>query len=110
MQASKHWFLQRVSAAISLLGAIFIIIFIKQHLYQSTYLLKKSLSQPITALMMICTFTTFLYHARLGLNVVITDYLKGIKQKIILSVIDCICLLSLFAVIFSIVKIMVTVS
>ncbi|MBA4249437.1 MAG: succinate dehydrogenase, hydrophobic membrane anchor protein [Candidatus Puniceispirillum sp.] len=110
MRASKHWFLQRVSAAASLLGSVFAILFVKQHLFQSTDVLKKNLSQPMVAFFLICTFVTFLYHARLGLQVIITDYLNGKTQRIFLSLIDGISLLSVFAIIYSLVKIMVTTS
>lgn len=107
MQASRHWFLQRVTAGISLFGVIFTIYFIKKHLNQTQDVLKFSLASPITALSIICVFITFLFHARLGLQMIISDYLKGMKQRIIQFAVDCISLFSLLALIFSIVKIMV---
>ncbi len=110
MKATKHWLLQRVSAGLSLIGTIFTILFIKQHLFQSVNVLKKSLSQPMIALMIICTFITFLYHARLGLHIIITDYLKGKSQKIFLTLVDATSFLAIFAILYSLIKLTVKTS
>lgn len=110
MHASKHWFLQRVSAGMALPGVCLTIFLIKKHLHQPHEMLKKSLSNPITSFLIICIFITFIYHARLGLQIIITDYLKGMKQRVASFFIDCLGFFSILALAVSLFKIMVSLS
>jgi succinate dehydrogenase / fumarate reductase membrane anchor subunit len=84
MRASKHWLYQRISAV----ALIFLIPGIwwlsKIFITQPHARLHESISNPIALLLITLAFLFILFHARLGLEIIIEDYTQDTKRKIFL--------------------------
>lgn len=99
MRASTHWLHQRISAVIiCLLIPGFWWFFYKLNMssYSEFYIL---VSRPIVVLPLTFLFFFIIYHARLGLQVVLEDYVLQHKRKILILCVDII--LALMFIIFS---------
>ena len=79
---SGHWWAQRITAvALIFLGLWFLysILFLENLHFDAV---SAWLSQPINLVLMILTFATIVYHSKLGVQVVIEDYVHGPSVKI----------------------------
>jgi succinate dehydrogenase / fumarate reductase membrane anchor subunit len=72
---TEHWWMQRVTAIAGLPLMVFLVIFIIAHLGSTRAELVASLGNPFVAILMALTFVSLLWHMRLGLQVVIEDYI-----------------------------------
>lgn len=79
---THHWWLQRVTAIANLPLIAFLVIFIIAHLGASRAEVVASLNNPLVAIPLALTFISVLWHMRLGLQVVIEDYVHGHALKI----------------------------
>jgi succinate dehydrogenase / fumarate reductase membrane anchor subunit len=79
---TEHWWLQRVTAIAGLPLVVFLIIFIIGHLGAPRAELVASLSNPLVAIALALTMLTLLWHMRLGVQVVIEDYVHQPVRKI----------------------------
>ena len=79
--ASRHWWLQRVSAVvlIPLIGwiAIFVLSRMSAHYEEA----RVWLGQPLNGGLMIVSLFVLYWHARLGLQVVAEDYVSGSVRR-----------------------------
>ncbi|MES2252929.1 MAG: succinate dehydrogenase, hydrophobic membrane anchor protein [Pseudomonadota bacterium] len=98
MRASKHWLHQRISAIITCfcipgLWWLFNVINTCPYICARTQIASPS----VLILMLIAVIFTF-YHARLGLRVVVEDYVENSKRKIFFVAINTIigCFLCFF--------------
>ena len=78
---SGHWWAQRLTAAaLIFLGLWFLIsVLLLQDLQFDV--VSNWLGKPLNSILMILTFATLLYHSKLGVQVVIEDYVHGPSIK-----------------------------
>ena len=74
---TEHWWLQRVTAIANIPLVIFLIIFILCHLGVDRAALMASVRHPLIAIGLVLSFLSILWHMRLGMQVVIEDYVHG---------------------------------
>lgn len=74
---TEHWWLQRVTAVANIPLVIFLIVFILSHLGADHAALVASVKHPLIAIALIAAFLSVLWHMRLGMQVVIEDYVHG---------------------------------
>lgn len=73
---THHWWMQRVTAVALIPLAFWVILFVQQVFYASYPEIKQWLSSPLNlSLLLSWAFISF-YHAAIGLQVVIEDYLS----------------------------------
>ncbi|MCB1379634.1 MAG: succinate dehydrogenase, hydrophobic membrane anchor protein [Alphaproteobacteria bacterium] len=78
---TEHWWLQRVTAIANLPLTAFAVIFIIMHLGASRADVVRSMGNPVVAILWGLFFLSVLWHMRLGLQVVIEDYVHGHRAK-----------------------------
>ena len=74
---TEHWWLQRVTAIANIPLVIFLIIFVLAHLGVDRATLMQSVKHPLIAIALAMSFLSILWHMRLGMQVVIEDYVHG---------------------------------
>jgi succinate dehydrogenase / fumarate reductase, membrane anchor subunit len=74
---TEHWWLQRVTAIANIPLVLFLVIFILCHLGADRAALVASVKHPLIAIALIASFLSILWHMRLGMQVVIEDYVHG---------------------------------
>lgn len=74
---TEHWWLQRVTAIANIPLVIFLIIFVLCHLGADRAALIASVKHPLIAMALAMSFLSILWHMRLGMQVVIEDYVHG---------------------------------
>lgn len=74
---TSHWWHQRLSAIALLLLTPWFVILMVGLLGDDLATVRATLSQPLTAILMTAFVLSLFWHARLGLQVVIEDYLHG---------------------------------
>jgi succinate dehydrogenase / fumarate reductase membrane anchor subunit len=74
---TEHWWLQRVTAIANIPLVLFLIAFILCHLGADRATLVTSVKHPLIAIMLAMSFLSILWHMRLGMQVVIEDYVHG---------------------------------
>ncbi|MBK1869156.1 succinate dehydrogenase, hydrophobic membrane anchor protein [Aestuariivirga sp. YIM B02566] len=74
---TEHWWLQRVTAIANIPLVLFLVVFILCHLGADRTALVASVKHPLIAIALIASFLSILWHMRLGMQVVIEDYVHG---------------------------------
>ncbi len=74
---TEHWWIQRVTAIANIPLVLFLIIFILTHLGADRTALMASVKHPLIAIALAMSFLSILWHMRLGMQVVIEDYVQG---------------------------------
>ena len=74
---TTHWWHQRLSAIALLLLTPWFVILMVGLVGDDLATVRATLAQPLTAILMTAFVLSLLWHARLGLQVVIEDYLHG---------------------------------
>ena len=80
---TEHFWMQRVTALANLPLVTFMVIFIIRHLGATRSQMLASLANPFVAILLALGFVSVLWHMRLGLQVVIEDYVHGHKLKLL---------------------------
>lgn len=78
---THHWWMQRVTAISNIPLIIFLVYFVISHLGASRAELVASVANPFVAILLSLTMISVLWHMRLGLQVVIEDYVHGHAAK-----------------------------
>jgi succinate dehydrogenase / fumarate reductase, membrane anchor subunit len=78
---TEHWWAQRVTAIANLPLVGFMVIFVIRHLGASRADMLASVANPVVAILLALGFVSVLWHMRLGLQVVIEDYVHGATAK-----------------------------
>lgn len=74
----SHWWLQRVTAvALIPLMLWFIVSLVSAMLYASPMNIAQWLASPVNAVVMVLMLAAMFWHAKLGLQVVVEDYVKS---------------------------------
>ena len=79
---TEHWWLQRVTAIAGIPLMIFLIGFIMAHIGATRAEMVASLANPLVAILLALTVITLLWHMRLGLQVIIEDYVHAPATKL----------------------------
>jgi len=79
---THHWWMQRVTAISNIPLIIFLIAFVISHLGASRAEVVASVANPFVAILLAFTMISVLWHMRLGLQVVIEDYVHGHGTKL----------------------------
>ena len=74
---TEHWWLQRVTAIANIPLVVFLIVFILWHLGADRAQLMASVKHPLIAIALALSFLSILWHMRLGMQVIIEDYVHG---------------------------------
>ena len=74
--------MQRVTAISNIPLIIFLIVFVISHLGASRAEMVASVANPLVAILLAFTMISVLWHMRLGLQVVIEDYVHGHGTKL----------------------------
>ena len=74
---TEHWWLQRVTAIANIPLVLFMLGFVVAHLGASRAELVASVHHPIIAILLALAFLSVLWHMRLGMQVIIEDYVHG---------------------------------
>ncbi|MCF6288443.1 MAG: succinate dehydrogenase, hydrophobic membrane anchor protein [Proteobacteria bacterium] len=101
----SHWWMQRLSAVLMLpLGLWFIIsLMTMEHISADTVIVW--LHNPVQALLMAIWAMTVVYHATLGLQVIIEDYIHGHSMALtLLTLIKFSMFVMIVAILFSLTK------
>ena len=85
---TEHWWHQRVSAIAGIPLVIFLIGWILVHRGASRAEILGSVQNPFVAILLGLTLVTLLWHMRLGLQVVIEDYVHAPHSKYLLLLLN----------------------
>jgi succinate dehydrogenase / fumarate reductase, membrane anchor subunit len=77
-----HFWVQRVTAVSNIPLVIFLVIFIIAHLGASRAELVAAVSSPLIAIPLLLSFVSILWHMRLGMQMVIEDYIHAPVAKL----------------------------
>jgi succinate dehydrogenase / fumarate reductase membrane anchor subunit len=78
---TEHWWVQRVTAVAGIPLVVFLIGFVLTHIGASRAELLASLANPLVAILLALTVVNLLWHMKLGLQVVIEDYIHTPRNK-----------------------------
>lgn len=78
---THHWWMQRVTAVFNIFLTIFIIVSFVGNAGKTHADWVAWLSQPLVAVLTILFVANMMYHLRLGLQIVITDYVHAAGSK-----------------------------
>ena len=79
---TNHWWMQRVTAVANVPLVLFAIYFVISHLGASRTEVVKAADNPFTSLLLALGFLSVLWHMKLGMQVIIEDYVTGHFAKI----------------------------
>lgn len=79
---THHWWMQRVTAVANVPLVIFTIYFVITHLGASRAEVVRAADNPFTSLLLALCFVSVLWHMKLGMQVIIEDYVTGHFTKI----------------------------
>ena len=79
---TEHFWMQRVTAIANLPLVIFLIYFILTHLGAPRSEIIMSIKNPLCAVVLVLAMVSILWHMRLGLQVVIEDYVHSEGRKL----------------------------
>ena len=78
---TEHWWVQRMTAVAGIPLTIFLIGFILTHIGATRAEMLASLRNPIIAILLALTMINMLWHMRLGMQVIIEDYIHTDRAK-----------------------------
>jgi succinate dehydrogenase / fumarate reductase membrane anchor subunit len=87
-EGTEHWWLQRVTAIANVPLVIFLVVFILWHLGADRAALMASVKHPLIAIALAMAFLSILWHMRLGMQVIIEDYIHGEGLKLALIMLN----------------------
>ena len=79
---TEHCWMQRVTAIANMPLVIFIVCFIMAHLGATRAEVVATVANPFVAMLLALTLVSVLWHMRLGMQVVIEDYVHGHAPKL----------------------------
>jgi succinate dehydrogenase / fumarate reductase membrane anchor subunit len=81
---TEHWWLQRVTAIANTVLAVFFIFLVISLVGESYQEVTATLASPLIAIAMLALILSVTWHMRLGMQVIIEDYVHGEGSKIAL--------------------------
>jgi succinate dehydrogenase / fumarate reductase, membrane anchor subunit len=103
---THHWWMQRVTAIGMALLGVWLIVSLASGVAADLTRLTAWIGNPVVAILLILFCATLFYHVRLGLQVVVEDYIhsEGLKVAALVGITFA-CVLGTVACLFSILKI-----
>ena len=87
-KGTEHFWLQRVTAIANIPLAVFFVSAMVAHAGADYLTVKAFLSHPIVALVMLLLILSMVWHMRLGLQIVIEDYIHDHTVKILALILN----------------------
>lgn len=87
-KGTEHFWLQRVTALANIPLAVFFVSAMVAHAGADYVTVTAFLSRPIVALVMLLLIISMVWHMRLGLQVVIEDYIQGHMAKLLALILN----------------------
>ncbi|HJD55200.1 MAG TPA: succinate dehydrogenase, hydrophobic membrane anchor protein [Rickettsia endosymbiont of Pyrocoelia pectoralis] len=95
---SHHWLLQRITGVILALCSVWLIYFTLSNKNNDINIIMWELKNPINLVFLLITVITSLYHAMLGMRVVIEDYISCNKLRNVLIIgVQLFCIVTIAA-------------
>jgi succinate dehydrogenase / fumarate reductase membrane anchor subunit len=85
---TSHFWMQRLTAVANVPLTIFLIVFIISHLGSDRAAMVSSLHNPFIAIGLALVLLSVLWHMRLGMQVIIEDYVHGHGTKLVLLLLN----------------------
>lgn len=82
MKASKHWTVQRLTAILLLPLSYWFLEFLRFALNANYFEIIEWLSAPLNKMALIAWFLVVFYHAAIGLQVVLEDYISNTQKRL----------------------------
>lgn len=79
-----HWWLQRLTALALLPLSVWFVVAILSHMHDDHAAVVSWIGSPFVSVLLIALIVSLFYHAALGLQVVIEDYVHGELLKVVL--------------------------
>lgn len=95
---TEHFWQQRLTAVLNVPLIVYFIFFILRHLGATRADVAASLANPFEAALMLLTLASVLWHMRLGMQVIIEDYVHEPRGKIAALILNTLFVALLFAV------------
>jgi succinate dehydrogenase / fumarate reductase, membrane anchor subunit len=73
----NHWWMQRLTAIVLALLTPWFVWFVVRQIGADQFQVRNAIAAPVTASLLLSYVIALMWHARLGLQVVIEDYLHG---------------------------------
>lgn len=103
---TDHFWHQRLTALANVPLTIFFIILVISMAGEDYQTVLERLSSPVVAILFVLTIASMAYHMRLGMQIIIEDYVHGEPQRVLLLIANTFfSLIVAFASIFAILKI-----
>jgi succinate dehydrogenase / fumarate reductase, membrane anchor subunit len=102
---TEHFWQQRLTGLLNLPLLIFFVWFVVHHLGANAGDVKSSIQNPVIAIALMLTLASVFWHMRLGMQVIIEDYVHGHIAKLAYLMLNTVFTLTMFAIAaFSILK------
>ncbi|HJD59174.1 MAG TPA: succinate dehydrogenase, hydrophobic membrane anchor protein [Rickettsia endosymbiont of Omalisus fontisbellaquei] len=99
---SHHWLLQRVTGIILVLCSVWLIYFTLTNKNNDINIIMWELKKPFNIVALLITVATSLYHAMLGMRVVIEDYISCHKlRNTLIIIVQLFCIVTIVAFVVS---------
>ncbi len=103
-----HWWLQRTTAVALMLLAPWFVWLALGLVGDDQIAVREALAQPLNASLLAAFVLSLLWHAQLGLQVVVEDYVHGWREITLQIAIKFACVLAAIAAVLAIARIVVT--
>ncbi len=102
-EGTQHFFMQRVTAIANVPLVIYLIYFVVSHISSNRAAVVASIKNPFCAIALCLALVSICYHMKLGLQMVIEDYVHGHGAKLAALILNVffafgVCALGVFAI------------
>ena len=102
-----HWWVQRLTSAALLLLTPWFLVLVLRLVGAEQYDVRAAIAQPLNATLMIAWLLSLFWHAQLGLQVVVEDYVHGWAEWFLQLAIRFLCVLGAIASVLAVCRIVV---
>jgi len=102
---TSHWWVQRLTSAALLLLTPWFLVLMLRLAGAEQYDVRSAIAQPLNATLMIAWLLSLFWHAQLGLQVVVEDYVHGWAEWFLQLSIRFLCVIGAIASVLSVCRI-----